>query len=315
MIKDFYSNNRPILIEDKLMMSVMKNTNSMPDSSTINKLEKESFIGLLPLSVTIANSYIQYKYLIGSRISLQEYFSEETVDSDEAYQIFKNMSDVLIDLKKKSLSVLNMNNCMLNSEYIFINKITKEIYYLYIPFKHNFEEVNFGEYIHGLVENIIFKDPKFLDSLMLLLQEKKHFTVENFRTFLDSLKNAPSEPEPKQPEVPLIHVKPYLFSRDGTQKHIIDKPRYNIGKLEDNDLIIDIFGITRHAHAFITVENEEYYLCDASSANGTLLNGSQIEKGVKYKLNDSDVIALRGLTDDQKAYKEIIYIFRLEQHS
>jgi hypothetical protein len=314
MIKDFYNNNRPIFIDDKLKMSVMKNVNSMPDSSAVSILKESSIglLGLLPLSVKMANSSIKYEYNIGSCISLQNYLFEREADFDEVYEIFKNMADILINLKKKSSNILVMSNCILNSEYIFVNEKTKEIYYLYIPFKHNFEEINFGAYIHELVKNISFKDQQLADSLMPFLQDKKQFTAEEFKAFLDSLKNAPSkfEPEPLIPVSPPPAM-PYLFSKDRTQKYLIDKPHYNIGKLESNDLIINIFGISRYAHACIITENGRYYIRD-SSANGTLVNGTRIEKGLKYELDDNDEIILNGLTDDQKAYIEISYIFRLE---
>jgi len=53
-------------------------------------------------------------------------------------------------------------------------------------------------------------------------------------------------------------------------------------------------GVSRH-HAVIHVSNNGYLLEDLDSANGTLLNFSRIEAGVRYPVNSGDMIQLGQL--------------------
>ncbi|HET8854824.1 MAG TPA: FHA domain-containing protein [Salinimicrobium sp.] len=62
-----------------------------------------------------------------------------------------------------------------------------------------------------------------------------------------------------------------------------------IGRLQDNDLVIDDPTVSRR-HARITYEGNEFWITDLGSKNKTYLNGKEI-KG-KTKLNDNDVVTI-----------------------
>jgi len=348
MIKDFYRNNAPSLVGDHLHFEILKNINSMPDSRTEELFARgtPAGFGILPLKFEVKGAIIQYTYTVSPYVSLTEYFSDTTVKYDDAYTIFKNLSDVIITLKRRSSNILDPKNCVLNSNYIYINKTTKGIYYLYIPFKHSFEEINFGEYIRELISIMMFDRHEFLAD-MTLIKEKGQFSAEEFSDFLYSLKlpaepapvppplppqpqpqiqqpppspppqprpqpppTPPPQPQPSPPPPPQRPQKPCLLSLDGSQKFAITKTPYTIGRQEDRNLVINVSGISRN-HACITAENDGYYIADDSS-NGTLLDGMKMNKGVKYKLYDKSVISLRGIADDQKTYREITFRFRFE---
>ncbi|MCR4791725.1 MAG: FHA domain-containing protein [Lachnospiraceae bacterium] len=64
-----------------------------------------------------------------------------------------------------------------------------------------------------------------------------------------------------------------------------------IGKKEDADLIIDETGISR-MHARIFIKDDEYYLEDLNSTNGTFKNGLKLKPYEKKKLSKGDEIRL-----------------------
>jgi len=332
MIKDFNRNNKPVLENGCLKLTIMRSINSIHDSDVAKKLENGTSVGMLNLLVKTEASCIHYTYTIPTTcVPIEEYFEDnQTFSTEEANKIFKNLAGALINLKQKTSNVLNSKNCVLNDKYIYINQQTKGIYYLYIPFKHSFEEINFGQYIWEVISNIAFDDQDFLSGLMEFVKEKSQLSAEDFYNFLVAPKiepkieepiiapiPKPSEPEqityipPSPPPAPAPESKkPYLTGRTGTQKHIINNTPYTIGKLEENDLVVNAIGITRRAHASIIAEDNAYYLFDMASTNGVLLNGVKIDKGQKYKLSDNDVISLRGLTENG-ASKNIDFIFNL----
>ncbi len=74
-------------------------------------------------------------------------------------------------------------------------------------------------------------------------------------------------------------------------RHIpLDTPFVTIGRHTDNDIILEAKAVSRY-HANIKLRQSRYYLLDLASANGTSVNGRQINEGV---LQDGDIISLGG---------------------
>ena len=70
---------------------------------------------------------------------------------------------------------------------------------------------------------------------------------------------------------------------------------YLIGKLKSKvDIYIDDASVSR-IHAKIEKENEEYYLCDLNSTNGTFLNGRRLGIHEKVAIHVSDEITFADL--------------------
>lgn len=90
-------------------------------------------------------------------------------------------------------------------------------------------------------------------------------------------------------------------------KYIFDKDMVTIGRAKDNDIILENLSVSRN-HVRIKHENEEYFIVDLNSANGTYVNGIKI---TKTALSDNDVVAVgkyrlifvnKGLDDQQKIF-------------
>jgi pSer/pThr/pTyr-binding forkhead associated (FHA) protein len=80
-----------------------------------------------------------------------------------------------------------------------------------------------------------------------------------------------------------------LILPDGTEREL--RPDFTIGRAEDNDLTIEKPTVSRH-HALITEEADRWFLEDRGSFNGTFLNGSRIQPGVKVPLRHGDRVGL-----------------------
>jgi phosphoserine phosphatase RsbU/P len=99
-----------------------------------------------------------------------------------------------------------------------------------------------------------------------------------------------------------------------TNHVLLHKSPFVIGRSADCDLVLDRFGISKH-HLQIIFDAEEFVIQDLKSKNGTLLNGTAIERA---RLEDRDVISAGGVdlqfrnvperelsTDLQKKLKKI----------
>jgi len=62
----------------------------------------------------------------------------------------------------------------------------------------------------------------------------------------------------------------------------LDKDITSVGRLPDNDIVINNLGISRHHCRFVREGEEKFYLEDLDSANGTLVNGVRITRVPVY---------------------------------
>ena len=67
-------------------------------------------------------------------------------------------------------------------------------------------------------------------------------------------------------------------------------PRFRLGRLSDNNLILSQMGVSR-SHAEVLIQNGEYLLRDLDSKMGTYLNGVRVEQA---RLMDGDRVQLGG---------------------
>ena len=75
------------------------------------------------------------------------------------------------------------------------------------------------------------------------------------------------------------------------QEVSFDRPRITIGRKPGNDLHFNRPEISG-THAAFLLENDNYYVSDLGSTNGTLLNGAPVVAKEKYPLNPMDVVTI-----------------------
>src|SRR5437660_2180656 len=81
-----------------------------------------------------------------------------------------------------------------------------------------------------------------------------------------------------------------VLSLDGSvmAEYNMNKERYTIGRLPDNDIRIDNMAVSGH-HALIINILKDSFLEDLNSTNGTYVNGKLVKK---HALQEADVITI-----------------------
>ncbi len=96
---------------------------------------------------------------------------------------------------------------------------------------------------------------------------------------------------------------------DGEKYLISGDRRFNIGRkiadYDEIDLSIDESIVSRN-HAAIIQENNQFFLIDTESKNGTYLNGNKLNVNKKYSLKDNDIVEFSKIKYrfERKADKE-----------
>lgn len=85
-----------------------------------------------------------------------------------------------------------------------------------------------------------------------------------------------------------------LRSDDGTiiQEYPLDKPEIAIGRAPNSDILLSKDKLTSRRHATVRYENGNYVLRDERSANGTFVNGQQIEEMIPRVLQEGDHVGI-----------------------
>ncbi len=85
-----------------------------------------------------------------------------------------------------------------------------------------------------------------------------------------------------------------LRADDGAilQEFSLDKPEISIGRAPNSDILLSKDKLTSRRHATVRYENGNYLLRDERSANGTFVNGQQIEEMVPRVLEEGDHVGI-----------------------
>jgi pSer/pThr/pTyr-binding forkhead associated (FHA) protein/predicted protein tyrosine phosphatase len=76
------------------------------------------------------------------------------------------------------------------------------------------------------------------------------------------------------------------------QDYTLDKYEMSIGRTPNSDILLSKDKLTSRRHATIHYENGEYVLRDERSANGTFVNGQQLEEMTPRTLQDGDHVGI-----------------------
>ena len=79
---------------------------------------------------------------------------------------------------------------------------------------------------------------------------------------------------------------------DILQEYPLEKPEITIGRAPNSDILLSKDKLTSRRHATVQNENGRYTVRDERSANGTFVNGQQIEELVPVELNDGDHVGI-----------------------
>jgi pSer/pThr/pTyr-binding forkhead associated (FHA) protein len=79
---------------------------------------------------------------------------------------------------------------------------------------------------------------------------------------------------------------------DILQEYPLDKPEITIGRAPNSDILLSKDKLTSRRHATVHYENGRYTVRDERSANGTFVNGQQIEELVAMELHDGDHVGI-----------------------
>jgi pSer/pThr/pTyr-binding forkhead associated (FHA) protein len=89
-------------------------------------------------------------------------------------------------------------------------------------------------------------------------------------------------------------------SGEAVQEYPLDKPEIVIGRAPNSDILLSKDKLTSRRHATVFYKDGQYMLRDDRSANGTFVNGQQLDEGASHELKDGDQI---GIGEHELVYR------------
>ena len=117
---------------------------------------------------------------------------------------------------------------------------------------------------------------------------------ENLILQSDSMENISADNKSESGDLS-ENKKAYLFRQINNEEIEIDKEFFMLGKYRYASYTFNNDSISR-THATIIKENNQYFIVDNDSRNGTFINGRKIQPNNKVKLNNRDLITLSNET-------------------
>jgi pSer/pThr/pTyr-binding forkhead associated (FHA) protein len=79
---------------------------------------------------------------------------------------------------------------------------------------------------------------------------------------------------------------------DVLQEYLLEKSEISIGRAPNSDILLSKDKLTSRRHATVNFENGKYILHDEHSANGTFVNGQQLDDLATLELHDGDHVGI-----------------------
>lgn len=246
------------------------------------------------------------------------------------YDFFFMIEQIVIMVEDVYNNGLNVNSVRFNMDDVYINEMTKEMYFIYFPIVGGQESAD----IVGFIENIIYtmtpvinEDTNYISRFMYYVRSFHGFNgnaIEKYisreeRAVVNVLKNTAvtmqqqimqqvmqgsmdgttvlSDDGISVQQIQQMQPVNYHFAsltRQVTGEKIeLGKPSFVLGKNPEKSdyAVADNTNISR-VHAVITTRNGRYYVMDQNSTNGTFINGRIIKAGQETEILPGDCLML-----------------------
>lgn len=252
--------------------------------------------GFIKCNKVIHNGKIKLVYNTSKYKNLEEVIINSSVDT--VITVINKLMRVAISVKDNGF--IEYKNIISNLKNIFVDENNLNVYFIYLPIvntdrtdkmfideiKRNILKVmDFNSYLRGVqVNNLRFNltTNKTLEEILYDMDNTSNKnivkTIDNKGLMIDSVSKSIAL---KGINTPIdINI-------------LIDKERYLIGSSREYaDGVITFNKAISRRHCMILKEMNDYYIVDVGSANGTYLNGVRINKNIKMKIKNGDIIKI-----------------------
>lgn len=164
------------------------------DTMSLGMLSNNKIPGLIPLLFTRMNLTEYIKYNVSSKISVKQFFTG-TVNKKQLLGVFRGIAEAMISAEEY---MINSDNIILDTEYIFSDVSTCETALVCLPVKGAVKRVDLKFFFRDIMFNTQFDQTENCDHVAKIinyLNSSAVFSVYEFKKLLDKLVSSSEAPD------------------------------------------------------------------------------------------------------------------------
>lgn len=296
-------------------------------SVALKMIEHNQIEGLLPMHRQYIDEQIQLIYEIYGYHSLQEILEKQPVSVARACQFLQQVLDIIL---KSEAFFLNMQEYCFDPKFIYWDCNKQQIYLCYLPGSDQVPHSGIRFLLETLMEHLDHRNKQEIEWFYGLydMHCAEEITFVELREHLErcsrTAKRDLQECRDIRTKKEIINKKNktgaknqqlegmgnFCLNRYEQQKFWNKRPgmrsvlpeqfilcegRYAVGRRKDQTVQLLPQQISRE-HALLEVEQDQIYLTDQGSSNGTYINDRKISAHVKTRLKSGDVITFADIS-------------------
>lgn len=240
------------------------------------------------------NGKTQLFYLTETYISLVAILPK--LNSESFISIVSNLFASIIEAKNHGF--LSCKHIDISLDHIFVDPTTLKVKLVYIPAVIDlYDDVSsFESEIRINLIKLISETPSISSSKTIFLSsdlqngsvsmEVIYSKLNGNITEISSNKNSDSSLRKKQFRLVAMDTQPRV-------EVVVDKPEFVIGKKQSAvDGVVSFNKLISRVHCKIICRQQEYFIEDLQSANGTYVNNIRLQPNVAQKIKHGDVVRM-----------------------
>lgn len=295
-------------------------------SIALKMIEHNQIEGLLPIHRQYIDEQIQLIYEVYGYHSLQEVLEKQVISVTRACKLLQQILDVLLE---SETFFLNIQEYCLDPKFIYLDRNRQQIYLCYLPGSNQDPYLGFRSLLETVMEHLDHQNKQEIEWFYGLydmhcaeeitfaeLREHLERCSRNARQDLQKCSNISAEKETKRKnrnvaqDQPLKNMGNFCLKRYERrefwrkqagmisvlpEQFVLCEGRYAVGRRQDQTVQLLPQQISRE-HALLEVEQDQIYLTDQGSANGTYINDRKISAHVRTRLKAGDVITFADIS-------------------
>ena len=215
------------------------------------------------------------------------------------------LEQVVVALQKILLNNLSLSWILLDIHYVFINEVTKEIQFLYVPSSEGIESLGIDAFFESIIYSAIpaaEKDTEYVSRFIFFLKAQNSFNPEVIERYIA-----------KEDRSVVNTIKKHNAGQNGFKTL---KQRYNgqdgssddeLTGLLDEDEVADFWGSDDEGATGLLIEDDETDYLDADGATGLLISEDEDEDEGTRVLVSEDGPGTELLKESQMVHRPTLF--------
>lgn len=164
----------------QLLVKVKTSSNEIIDAKELDRFSRLFLRGFLKPKL-IKKNLIEYTGPIG--VSLSERLNKPVTKRDFLFII----EQIVVAVQKLRANNLGLNSLVMNTRYVYINEVTKEVQFIYVPTTTGFQNLNLIQFIEAIAYSIKpadIKDNDFVSRFVYFFKSMAPFDINKIEIFV-----------------------------------------------------------------------------------------------------------------------------------